>query len=353
MPNTYHKAASDGFMWGAIGGSFSGGATSLVNTAATSGSKAAASAAVGKGVDVATDTGVDMAQTVASGGKITLGSVLTSAGTSLVLGNTGGGKANKVAGAVQSGSKNADLDLGSNTTNNMNNLDDLSTGMCFVAGTLIFTDEGKEEIEDIQVGDYVYARDQYGEEQDYKEVTRVFIREKNILIHLKIDEETITTTEEHPFYIEGEGFVEARELEVGDLAENADGENVPIEAIEVEYLEEPVAVYNFEVEDYHTYYVGNTEVLVHNTCAADSATINNLRRNENQQALHDIAKESAKQAKKGNPISYDEARILDEWAKEYKVSQHHQAYEGSGNHFPGGNYQDHTHIYNVHVPYKN
>ena len=32
------------------------------------------------------------------------------------------------------------------------------------------------------------------------------------------------------------------------------------------HLEEPVAVYNFEVEDYHTYYVGDAEVLVHNTC---------------------------------------------------------------------------------------
>ena len=146
----------------------------------------------------------------------------------------------------------------------MNNLEKLKNGGCFIAGTVIFTDEGKEEIEDIQVGDYVYARDQYGDNQDYKEVTRVFIREKYILIHLVIDGETIITTEEHPFYIEGDGFVEASELEVGDLAETADGETVSIESVEVEYLEEPVTVYNFEVEDYHTYYVGDTEVLVHN-----------------------------------------------------------------------------------------
>jgi len=37
--------------------------------------------------------------------------------------------------------------------------------------------------------------------------------------------------------------------------------------------------------------------------------------------------------------------------EEYNVSQHHQAYSGSGNHFAGGNYMDHTHIYNIHVPY--
>ena len=35
-------------------------------------------------------------------------------------------------------------------------------------------------------------------------------------------------------------------------------------------LESPVKVYNFEVEDFHTYYVGETEVLVHNMCAKKS-----------------------------------------------------------------------------------
>ncbi len=75
------------------------------------------------------------------------------------------------------------------------------------------------------------------------------------------------------------------------------------------------------------------------------------RQTPDQKALLDLAKESAKSAKKGAPISYDEARILDEWAKEYNVRQHHPAYLGSGQHFPGGNYMDHTHIYNVHVPY--
>ena len=33
-----------------------------------------------------------------------------------------------------------------------------------------------------------------------------------------------------------------------------------------EYLTEPVIVYNFEVEDWHTYYVSEDEILVHNTC---------------------------------------------------------------------------------------
>ena len=51
-------------------------------------------------------------------------------------------------------------------------------------------------------------------------------------------------------------------------------------------------------------------------------------------------------------VSYEEAKILDEWAKEYNVPQHHPAEVGSGQHFPGGNHMDHTHIYNIHVPYE-
>ncbi len=77
------------------------------------------------------------------------------------------------------------------------------------------------------------------------------------------------------------------------------------------------------------------------------------RQTPDQKALLDLAKEAARNARNGMPISYEEARILDAWAEEYNVPQHHQAYPGSGEHFPGGNYSDHTHIYNVHVPYSN
>ncbi len=45
---------------------------------------------------------------------------------------------------------------------------------------------------------------------------------------------------------------------------DASGNVLLIEDIYVEYLTEPVKVYNFQVEDYHTYYVGNCAVWVHN-----------------------------------------------------------------------------------------
>ena len=44
------------------------------------------------------------------------------------------------------------------------------------------------------------------------------------------------------------------------------GEYVVLEQVQHELLESPETAYNFEVEDYHTYYVGLCSVLVHNKC---------------------------------------------------------------------------------------
>ncbi len=92
------------------------------------------------------------------------------------------------------------------------------------------------------------------------------------------------------------------------------------------------------------------ETIVENS--VKSMSKESKRQTPDQKALRDLAKEAEKSAKKGNPISEKEARILDDWADEYDVPQHHKAYPGSGEHFKGGNYSDHTHIYNIHVPYK-
>ena len=62
------------------------------------------------------------------------------------------------------------------------------------------------------------------------------------------------------------GWISAVDLRAGDLLVLRSGEYVVIEQVQHEILESPVKVYNFEVEDYHTYYVSGSEVLVHNTC---------------------------------------------------------------------------------------
>lgn len=37
-----------------------------------------------------------------------------------------------------------------------------------------------------------------------------------------------------------------------------------VDGIRIQELREPVKVYNFEVEEYHTYYVGDAEIRVRN-----------------------------------------------------------------------------------------
>ena len=79
-----------------------------------------------------------------------------------------------------------------------------------------------------------------------------------------INGEEIITTETHPFYVKNQGFIKAGELIVGDELLDVNGNVLLVENFDVELTDEPVKVYNFEVEDFHTYHVGRLGVLVHN-----------------------------------------------------------------------------------------
>ena len=137
-----------------------------------------------------------------------------------------------------------------------------------MAGTQIKTQTGNKSVEEIQVGDYVYAKDAETGETGYKQVVQLFIKEATELIHLQIGEERIVTTPTHPFWVAGYGFKTAGELTEGEYVENAAGELLQITSVQQELLTEPVTVYNFEVEDWHTYYVSKEEIFVHNMCSA-------------------------------------------------------------------------------------
>ena len=76
--------------------------------------------------------------------------------------------------------------------------------------------------------------------------------------------EEIVTTVDHPFYVNSRGFVKAGELAIGDELLDPNKNILLVENFDVELTEEPVKVYNFEVEDFHTYHVCTLGVLVHN-----------------------------------------------------------------------------------------
>ena len=157
---------------------------------------------------------------------------------------------------------------------------------CFAAGTLVATRAGLKPIEDIEVGDEVLAYDEETGEQAYKPVVQLFRNETKEWYHVRINDEEIICTGGHPFYILNaevsrksvlyEGiktdkkgkWITTKELKVSDQVLLSDGSCAIIEEIQVEKLFEPETTYNFEVADFHTYYVSESNVLVHNACVA-------------------------------------------------------------------------------------
>ena len=83
-------------------------------------------------------------------------------------------------------------------------------------------------------------------------------------MHLTINGEEIVTTDNHPFYVQGRGFIEADKLLVGDKLISVNGEDLLVDDCCIEKCEKPVTVYNFQVEEHHTYFVGENTVWVHN-----------------------------------------------------------------------------------------
>lgn len=119
-------------------------------------------------------------------------------------------------------------------------------------------------IENIKAGDKVISTNPDTGVTEEKPVLEAFSRSVTELVHLTVSVEEIITTHNHPFFVVGKGFVNAGSLKLGDMVVSNNGEKLSITDIGFESTEQPTTVYNFKVEDYHTYYVGENRVFVHN-----------------------------------------------------------------------------------------
>ena len=81
---------------------------------------------------------------------------------------------------------------------------------------------------------------------------------------------TVTSTAEHPFWVDGRGWTPVRDLQPGDKLVDAEG--VRVELVAVTATGETATVHNVNVEHLHNYHVraGDHSVLVHNTCRTDT-----------------------------------------------------------------------------------
>ena len=126
--------------------------------------------------------------------------------------------------------------------------------------------DGMKPIEEIRKGDWVWSVAPETGDPELKQVEDVFVNETDEIVHVRYGDTEIDATPNHPFYVAEKGWVSAVNLRAGDRLQLVNGEYVTVEQVQHEILESPVKVYNFEVQDNHTYYVGGDDsaVLVHN-----------------------------------------------------------------------------------------
>jgi Pretoxin HINT domain len=162
------------------------------------------------------------------------------------------------------------------------------TKMCFVASTLVLCQvEGAARLEPIGgleslAGAHpelkVWARDEFTGEEGWKRPIAWFTTHPEELFTLGVDsdgdgetDEELTGTGEHPFWVEAyRSFVPMRDLRPGMRLALAQKGKVAIVTGNVSKRGPPgetFTTYNFEVEDFHTYFVGEAGVWVHNTGA--------------------------------------------------------------------------------------
>jgi hypothetical protein len=137
--------------------------------------------------------------------------------------------------------------------------------VCFVAGTPIRWQHGAKAIEEFK------SYEEYGENCDLivsrnehepdggltlRKVLRKFVRLGPVL-ELNAGGRIIGTTAEHPLFVNGRGWTPAQELKVGDEIRLMEPGWVRVEGVEDTGRIE--TVYNLEIEDDHTYFVGCDE----------------------------------------------------------------------------------------------
>lgn len=188
---------------------------------------------------------------------------------------------------------------------------------CFVAGTLVLTSNGHANIEDLEVGDQVLAQNTATGELEYKPITERFVEKNRPIYEIKVVDAqgnitAMETTDDHPFYVlrdaqnpyvqtsathgqqslqttpqEAGNWKLSKDLIAGDrirslLLEsnktnvgehsNVDKENTAqplhthkqVTVLSAEFTGNYDLTFNLSVADFHTYFVTDQNVLVHN-----------------------------------------------------------------------------------------
>jgi LysM repeat protein len=183
---------------------------------------------------------------------------------------------------------------------------------CFVAGTMVHTEQGLRPIEQVAVGEMVAGRDEHNANAPvlWRQVVNTFEHFDRQVLRLVIKHpgeelETILTTSEHPFFVAGNWRL-AEELEVGDRFERIDGRQS--ELVETTTLAERRTVYNLTVDQDHTYFVGDVGIWVHNKKPMPGK-VNPSQAGEIKKQLEDALAREAKRKAEAEAATEAEATV--------------------------------------------
>jgi hypothetical protein len=163
------------------------------------------------------------------------------------------------------------------------------TKMCFEAGVPVKLDDDGSHIgiEQVRADMDVWSRDEHTGKECRKRVVQTFTTHPTELYRLAYQvrgppesetgchpvvsgtTESLGVTAPHPFWVSNReipGFIATEDLRVGDVLFISGGREAVVTRKVLEHAPpgETFTTYNFEVEDYHTYFVGEAEVWVHN-----------------------------------------------------------------------------------------
>jgi hypothetical protein len=140
---------------------------------------------------------------------------------------------------------------------------DATVPCCFGKGTKVSTLTGLVAIEKILPGDRVLAQNPQTGELGYKLVLLTSVRPPSPMRKLTIDGEEIPTTRGHRFWQVGRGWQMSKQLETGVQLYTC---AAPAAIDRVEDIDDDQA-YNLVVDGFHTYFVGEHRLLVHDNSA--------------------------------------------------------------------------------------
>ena len=129
---------------------------------------------------------------------------------------------------------------------------------CFVAGTQVLTDTGRRPIETLKIGDRVLSQDIDTGELRFRVVEQTTVRPTHASMTVEFGSDVIRCTGGHNFWQAGKGWVKARDLEPGDRIRTPTGTI----AVTAKNDAQPAKTYNLVVEGFHTYFVGESGLLV-------------------------------------------------------------------------------------------